>query len=384
MKNGFGRFFGTKHPNPANSQSNISTKTYGGVTVQSRNSQSGSLASKVVEDGLDLLLGELKSLFPCGLVDGAGWQRLLECAACLPASIATSIGFEHRLMEEDPRVDFCVGFSRITSEAFERSLKRAYGASANYIVESARALRETESELRRFADSGILEFDLIEPPVGDIPVPSIFFSMSADGARNGLVQDIAGWSDQTGEFSPIAHILSALPEHGKLMNAGAMLSRTGRMIRLGLGGMQRQTAIEFLHRLEWSGPIQEIDSMLKKLDGTYSSAAIALDVGNFGIGSRIGLEFFVQGKRPATGWATIEPKDWLPMIERLESLQWCSSGKGQGLRNWSGFERAYSEDAVFRIFKGINHFKLVISRDGMDAKAYTGLSIHRAKQQDKT
>ena len=340
--------------------------------------QSEAAASTPDTDRLDTIFRGLKSVFPVTLLDGAGWDRLLDCAAMLPSSIATSVGFEHRLGEDHARADFCVGFSAKSEEDFACCLEQAYGAQAAGYALCARDLRRDESELRKYTDSSILEFDLIEPANGPIPFPGIFFAIKEEGVREGVVHRIAGWPDQAAFLQPFEVVLAALQEPGYVMNVGVMPGRPGNAIRIGLGGMKPSAILELLEALNWRGSIKEVERIIEQLRDVCWGVALAVAASANGIADRIGLEIFVKAERERFGWATIRPENWLPLIEHLERRGLCVGSKAQGLREYSGNDRAYSDNAVLRIFRGINHFKILIEDGEIIAKAYTGLSIHRA------
>ena len=55
------------------------------------------------------ILTELRALIPRALLDGSGWERLLERVGELPgAEVASRCGFEFRLGEAAPTTDFFV------------------------------------------------------------------------------------------------------------------------------------------------------------------------------------------------------------------------------------------------------------------------------------
>ena len=52
---------------------------------------------------------------------------------------------------------------------------------------------------------------------------------------------------------------------------------------------------------------------------------------------------------------------------------WCRPEKAQGLLEWPGREQLFTEQGLASCYKGINHLKLVITGDDVEAKAYCGL-----------
>ena len=98
-----------------------------------------------------------------------------------------------------------------------------------------------------------------------------------------------------------------------------------------------------------------------------SCFALSLDVVSQGLLPRLGLEFSPPAMEKA-GMA------WRPLIERIAELGWCRPEKKRGLIAFPGIERVFRDDGLFMLYKGINHAKLTVANDDVQAKAYTGFS----------
>ena len=64
-------------------------------------------------------------------------------------------------------------------------------------------------------------------------------------------------------------------------------------------------------------------------------------------------------------------------MERLEARKWCLPTKARGLLDFPGLDHLYDERGVFILYRGINHVKLTIAGDAVQAKAYVGLRLFR-------
>ena len=53
------------------------------------------------------------------------------------------------------------------------------------------------------------------------------------------------------------------------------------------------------------------------------------------------------------------------------------AGKGRGLLEFAGLDKMYDQGGVFILYRGINHVKLTIEGDAVQAKAYAGLRFFR-------
>ena len=102
------------------------------------------------------------------------------------------------------------------------------------------------------------------------------------------------------------------------------------------------------------------------------------DVGAHGLGPRLGLEMY-KPRKPSNldYWLTSGRNAWRPVVDYLEEMKWCLPEKGDGLRAFPGIERIFDENGMSILYKGINHFKLSIEGDAVEAKAYAALAYFR-------
>ena len=80
-------------------------------------------------------------------------------------------------------------------------------------------------------------------------------------------------------------------------------------------------------------------------------------------------------------WLTTGRNTWRSVVERLEAMKWCLPEQGVGLFDFTGLEKFYGEKGVFILYKGINHVKLTLEGDAVQAKAYTGSAFLQPQQQ---
>ena len=100
---------------------------------------------------------------------------------------------------------------------------------------------------------------------------------------------------------------------------------------------------------------------------------LALDVTADGLPPRLRLEMYALGERGTLdSWLTTGRNTWRSVVERLEAMKWCLPEKGVSLFDFTGLEKFYGEKGVFILYKGINHVKLTLEGDAVQAKAYTG------------
>ena len=343
------------------------------------------------------ILRELRPLFPAFLLDGAGWARLLDRAAELPAAAAVFFGFEFRLGHPDPSADVCVpvasgiGAGAALEAPVARHFMRAAGDRASLRPSRAALARcigrlgRADSALARWADAALLEYDVAAPGAGGRGTPGIYFRLRREPGPSGhdvqasarsdvarALADASGWKADRAEQREVERAIDALPRGARIAQAGAMPDRPGRAIRLLVRDIDETAAPDFLARLRWPGRIASACAILTDLLEVGSRFALSFDVTARGVGPRLGLEVYA-GR--GANWQETGRSDWQPCVARLEARNWCIASKAQGLLAWPGHRKMYFDNAVFLAHQGINHLKVTVAGDVVEAKGYVGMSF---------
>ena len=346
----------------------------------------------------DVLRG-LRPLFPSSLLDGEGWLRLLERVAELPAAAAAFFGFEFRLGDPDPSADVCVPLTSDVAAAasLEYPVARRFvreARSAAPLQPSRAALArcisefgQADSVLASWAKGVLLEYDVAALPAGSRRTPGIFFALrkEREGGGSGRdVQNIArhdiartlanacGWSADPAAQRAVERAFDALPSGARINQAGAMPDRAGRAIRLVAQGIDETEVPALLARLRWPGPVAAVSDILAGLHAVSSKVALSFDITAQGPGPRLGLEIYAKG---GSGFQATTRGDWQPCVARLVEKDWCTASKARGLLAWPGHQKVYADKAVFLAHQGINHLKVTIAGDAVEAKGYVGMSF---------
>ena len=341
----------------------------------------------------DILRG-LHPLFPASLLAGAGWTRLLERVTELPAAAAAFFGFEFRLGDPDPSADLCVpvAWDIAATAALEMPVARRFiqearsGAclhpSRTALARCISGFGRADSTLARWAEGALLEYD-----VGAIgpSTPGVYFALrrepgpSGHDVRDSARRDIActladacGWPADAAEQNEVERAIDALPRGARIAQAGAMPDRAGRAVRLVIRGIDEDAVPDFLARLRWPGPIDSVTGILTDLLAVSATFALSLDVTARGLGQRLGLEM-CAGK--GLDWQDTTRADWQPCVARLMEREWCTPSKARGLLAWPGHQKVYSDHAIFLAHQGINHLKITVAGDDVEAKGYVGMSF---------
>ena len=339
-----------------------------------------------------VLLEELRPLIPRALLDGPGWDRFAACAAELPdAGSTVFLGCEFRLGEDAPAADL-FAVARPGSPLARRLVRRgeaahpgsAAAALARYLVRVGQA----DSDLHGCIASTMLEYDLAEAPPDRRPEPGVFLKvrLAEEPEPHGRPQPLplaalaeaVGWADDGGEVRrSVARVLAALPPGARVAHVGAFPSRAPRAVRLVIREVGRDDLGGVLERLGRRASISPATEILSGFRDCCPRFLLAVDAAPAGLLPRIGLELY-QPKSPRgpdfDNWLATRRSDWRPVVERLAQRGWCLAAKARGLLEWCAFDRMYDRRGVFIAYKGVNHVKLTVTDDGVDAKAYAGVT----------
>lgn len=339
-------------------------------------------------DSVGELLEQFKSRIPSALIDGAGWDRLVERTNGLPISLATSgFGFELRLHEREPRADLGLALfegsrSAAHFEAWSRS--RPEDASTTAVVRLLREMGREGADLRRIAGTKLLlEYDIDPAHAGPFPDPGIFLYPTADalpgagsveepedlGILAETVAAASGWEPDLAERRHAERLFRARPPGAQIGGLGAFPART-RGLRLAvtdIGSTRELTS--FLERTGWPGKTSAFAPFVSELEarGAFSHLAAHLDVHPGGVGPHLGVSFYAQDAQ----WVKdIGP--WMGIIDGLRAPGLVVPEKLSALEeSWAGMETVFARRGVLLLVRGIHHFKMVLVGDRFEeVKAY--------------
>ena len=346
------------------------------------------------EEFRDIAL-ELQTFVPRSLIDGRGWERLLERVGGLPGwPTAARAGFEFRLFGAasadfavpvrpgSPLLEYYVARGKEASPgSAARSLGRFFAGATN---------SETSSGCPPFGwfESAMLEYDVagaLHRPPDD---PGLFIrlvhgrdklgALPPPGVLAATLASAAGWTEDEGEVHAVESAFAALPAGGKVGQMGAMPGRALRAIRLVVDDVAAEDVPAFLGRLGWPGQAGKAMAVLDEMGDVASVFRLSLDVSVDGLSPRLGLEFYPPGEeKEVDHWLTTGRSDWRAIIERLVARQWCQPEKARGLLDFPGLDKLFDRRGVLLLYRGINHVKVTIEADEVSAKAYAGLRLLR-------
>ena len=342
-------------------------------------------------DSTGELLERLRGSISPALIGGPGWERLLERTRDLPVTLAAfPFGFELPLHVREPNADFgasLIGGSRFAAFFEERGRTRGASPAAAGIARLLGAMEPEDSPLHRVVGRKmLLEYDIDADEGRARPEPGFFLYPDAqtvigDGRRFGdvgimldAVADAAGGTlpDAVRRATERAY-LALTPETG-LRSVGTFPSR-GRSIRLAMTGFRTAGEVRaFLERAGWPGEHAAAADIVSRLEGrgAFAYAGVHFDMGEKGVGSRLGLSFFARQAE----WLK-DVRHWAPLIDALREERLVVPEKLSALADTSsGAETLFGRSGAMLLLRGIHHIKLVLTGDRLEqVKAYVFMLI---------
>ena len=341
----------------------------------------------------------LRRFIPSSLLDDPWWDRLVERVGELPSWLTLNYAaFEFRLGDPAPAADYFVSVTpgRPSMEYYVHLGEDAKPDSAEAALARVYALMNgagfpSESSLAGWFRASMLEYDIAQIPWNQRPAPGVFLALQPQseldenlvGSRTpdrlaATIASAVGWDEDEEERRAVERAFAALPRDGVVDQIGAVAQREPRSIRLIVDGLKQRNVPAFLKRLKWEGPTRKVMDVLEEMRDVTPVFRLAVDVGAHGVGPRLGLEMY-RPRKPSNldYWLTSGRNAWRPVVDYLEEMKWCLPEKGDGLRAFPGIERIFDENGMSILYKGINHFKLSIEGDAVEAKAYAALAYFR-------
>ncbi len=333
-------------------------------------------------DSVGELLEQFKDRIPSALIDGAGWNRLVERANALPVSLATSgFGFELRLHESEPNADLGVALFHGTLSAahFKQwAQSQPEDSYAQAVVGILRDMERDRTSLHGIAHAKLLlEFDIDQAP---FPTPGIFLYPSADSAGEvqatedlsaitDAVVSACGWAPDTQERRHAERLFEAKPPSAHVGTVGGFPDRA-RALRVAVTGIANTEELTtFLRRAGWPGQPEGIASFVGNLESqnAFGYLAAHVDVDSDGIRPELGVSYYP----PSAQWLKdVEP--WERLISGLSASELVVPEKLSTLaESWAGTEAVFGRRGMLFAVRGIHHFKTTLTDERVDAvKAY--------------
>jgi hypothetical protein len=331
--------------------------------------------------------------FSPALISPEAAARVMAAAELMPTA-TTWASLECRLSPHNERVDFsaCIPARLRGQPEFPPSLAHPPAISGSTeqwarIASFWADWAEPTSPLHRKVPFVWLEFDLEQGTTGVAPPFLVFYLLPPRGSRSwkgdakfaaagpGLGREcgpvllrafslLRGRPLETEFASCVATCLEEFPNDGYLAYAAPLTTRTPETFRLMLT-FPKEEVLGYLRRIGWSGPMEQVEHFLAKLDGGARYTWFELDV--------------AAGLLPTTGMG-VGPLEgegaYQPLLDWLTAQGACTPEKRDALLAWPGDSEVMLSQQRWpsRLQRGMT-FKLVY-RPGrqVEAKAYLELS----------
>ena len=342
-------------------------------------------------DSLGTLLERLRGRISPVLIGDREWQRLLERAHPLPATVAAfPFGFELPLHESEPRADFSVSvFGGSRSAAFFEDAGRAGGAdpTAAGISRLLAAMEPEDAPLRRVAGRKmLLEYEIESTGHGSHPAPGVFLYPADDGLVGdgspvrlrdlGLMSnEVASATGRRRDAATRRHVEAvylAMRPDSCVRAVGAFPSGGGGL-RLAITGFRDSgSVVAFLERAGWPGRPSFVAATVSRFEerGAFAYLGVHLDVHAGGVGTTLGLSLYA-----GEGLRLKDIRHWIPLLDRIAADRLAVPDKLSVLaESWSGAQVLFGRAGPFVLATGIHDMELVVRDDRIDeVKAYVFL-----------
>ncbi|AEI68655.1 hypothetical protein [Corallococcus macrosporus] len=341
--------------------------------------------------------------YPPALFAPEARERLLALGEWLPAALEGDGGFEVRLLEGTPRVDFILGIKHdgqalLAGEHPHASLPAPLFDAPEWrrIRDFARGWSEPDGLLDREVDAFWLEFDL-DAPVASPPLPIVFLctrdqpvavseALHRQKSETYRATLHAGLPLLRGDDAPLTPELqremdvciNALPPGAHLYAACVMMSRRSKNLRFTLKNVPPERIVSYLEAVAWPGDFQQLrDTLAWVLPLGVNRFMLNLDLSPRLLPT-LGLECSFQGRaQPAE-----EPR-WQLLLDALVTRGLCAPARRDALLAWPGRTQiqlpagSAVRESVFD--KRLAHVKLGLTGAPLiEAKAY--LATHRTSE----
>ena len=320
------------------------------------------------------------------LLDGPGWKRVLAFTRGLPADAASYLfGFEYPLQRPAPDADLSIAVWLHTpiarhyiSRGKAADADAAEAALAQVLVESER----TGSFLSRVIGGAMVEYDLSTDAAFHSPgiflASPKFWDPASSGYTNPGVLTAAlaaatGQPECDEQRQVVEKLFDALPAGARIPHAGAFPGRGSRAIRLLIANVKAADLPGMMEHINWPGSADAVSATVSEFCDLTPYITASLDIGPGGVSPRLGLEMF-QVLSPIQRLHS-NPEVWHRFIDRLVERDLCLPGKAAGLRETARAETISDPAGDLRVSKGINHFKIALDGDHVEAKAYAFFNV---------
>jgi hypothetical protein len=302
----------------------------------------------------DDYLGPVAASVSPTLISASSFSDISSVARVLPGTLAyNTFGFECRLGEETPRADFLVharaSWGRDSLAGLNPTRSLPGYLMDNPVWQRVQAFgacwADPASPLYGALDNVWLEFD-VDGPADDVPLPSVFFGLPANGLEgDDFERALEGTRETTvnalrllsgTELSPrvletLTGCFRDLSPPGHIFQVGLMMSRGAGAVRLCIQMSSLERAVEYLAEVGWPGSLTDLRGVLGPVARIVDRVSLDIDADET-VHPKVGLEcYFDDNRQPRT-----EPR-WRALLDYLVAHGLCTPEKREALLTYPGY-----------------------------------------------
>jgi hypothetical protein len=334
---------------------------------------------------LETILDPLETRLPPGLISAESFAHIKSLGRLLAIGITYGLGFESRLADPSPDVDFILrplaphGLAIIADLNGRQSLPALPAQSHNWqrLKDLCRSWATPGSPLHQSIFCLWIEFDSEQYSPAGVSPSLVFVQLQGSCCSPGLYESIAQAIHVSLKGSALPSLLTEnllrcielMPEKGIMSLFGLPIARPTDAFRVVVGELEPDQIPQYVASVGWKGRAKELESLIFSLGGYADRHSINFDLDEQGIG-KVGIEFGIPQEHAPTS----DPR-WEMILDFLVRQGWCRKEKRDGLLAWPKPLTFMSREAgpiLLRRF--ISHVKLSLdSRGRVEAKAYMGI-----------
>jgi hypothetical protein len=334
-----------------------------------------------IEKILDLL--EIRS--PAGLVSAESFAHIKSLGRLLPNGITYGLGFESRLANPSPEVDFILRPLAPHGLAIIADLDAGQGPPT-LMVQShnwqrlrnlCRSCGTPGSPLHESIFCLWIEFDSEHYSQAVVSPSLVFVQLQRpccsperyESIAQAMYMSLKGLAMPPALIQNLHRCIERMPERGLMTLFGLPVARQTEAFRVVVGELEPDEIPEYVSSVGWKGRSKELESLIFALGGYADRHSINFDLDEQGIG-KVGIEFAIPQEHALTS----DPR-WEIILDFLVKQGWCRKEKRDSLLSWPKLlTLAHGDSKPFLLRRFISHIKLSLE-DGrrVAAKAYVGL-----------
>lgn len=335
---------------------------------------------------IEHILDVLEKRSAPGLISPEAFAHIKSAGRLLPTGLSFGLGFETRLADPSPEVDFILrpmaplGLAIIAGLHTEQQLPPVLSQDAHWVRlrDLCRHWATLGSALNEATLCLWIELDS-EQLVQAVPSPSLVFvqlqkSCCSPERYEALAQSLH--VSVTGASMPrtlrenFVRCRDRMPERGQMTLLGLPVARQTQAFRIVVGEVDPDQIPEYVSAVGWKGRTSDLESLIFALRGFADRHSINFDVGEQGIG-KVGIEFGIAQEYEPTS----DPR-WETILDFLVKQGWCRREKRDALLAWPKHLTLMTgapKPMLLRRF--ISHVKLSLEpKRRVTAKAYVGVA----------